>query len=84
MFSTRFNKTIVITRHAQLRMIQGSIGVDELLDVIDNGNTRFKDVAHLWVYKHLPTRSDNLVCAVLVLEDALIVKTVMHHFDLEY
>jgi hypothetical protein len=28
MFSTRFNKTIVITRHAQMRMIQRSIGVD--------------------------------------------------------
>jgi hypothetical protein len=28
MFSTRFNKTIVITRHAQARMIQRSIGVD--------------------------------------------------------
>ena len=84
MFSTRINKTIVITRHAQMRMIQRSIGADELLDVIDNGDTRFKDAAHLWVYKYLPTRSDNLVCAVLVLEDVLIVKNVMHHFDLEF
>ena len=47
MFSTRFNKTIVISRHAQMRMIQRSIGADELLDVIDNGDTRFKDAAHL-------------------------------------
>jgi hypothetical protein len=34
--------------------------------------------------KNLSGRSDNLVCAVLVLEDAVIVKTVMHHFDLEF
>jgi hypothetical protein len=30
----------------------------------------------------LPGRSDNLVCAVLVLENAVVVKTVMHYFDL--
>jgi hypothetical protein len=84
MFSQRFNKTIVITSHAQLRMQQRSISFDELLVVIDTGGTRYKDEAHLWVYKNLSSRSDNLVCAVLVLEDAVIVKTVMHHFDLEF
>ncbi len=30
-----------------------------------------------------PQRADNLVCAVLVLEDVVVVKTVMHHFTLE-
>ena len=84
MFSQRFNKTIVITSHAQLRMQQRSISFDELLDVIDTGDTRYKDETHLWVYKNLSGRSDNLVCAVLVLEDSVIVKTVMHHFDLEF
>jgi hypothetical protein len=30
----------------------------------------------------VPQRSDNLLCAVLVMEDAVIVKTVMHHWEL--
>ena len=30
-----------------------------------------------------PKRTDNLVCAAVVLEDQLVVKTVMHHFDWE-
>jgi len=47
MFSQRFKKTIVITRHAQLRMDQRSISPDELLVVIDTGDTRFKDETHL-------------------------------------
>jgi L-asparaginase/Glu-tRNA(Gln) amidotransferase subunit D len=31
----------------------------------------------------LADRADNLICAVLVLEDAVVVKTVMHHFTPE-
>jgi hypothetical protein len=82
MFSVRFNKAVVITQHAQQRMRQRAISVAELQDVIDHGDTRFKDETHLWVYRDLPGRSDNLVCAVLVLENAVVVKTVMHYFDL--
>jgi hypothetical protein len=53
------------------------------MQVIDTGETRFKDPTHLWAYKKLPGRTDNLVCAVLVLENAVVVKTVMHEFVLE-
>ncbi len=31
-------------------------------------------------FKHIATRSDNLICAVLVLENAVVVKTVMNNF----
>jgi hypothetical protein len=57
--------------------------VAELQEVIDHGDTRFKDETHLWVFMNLSGRSDNLVCAVLVLEDAVVVKTVMHYFVFE-
>jgi hypothetical protein len=57
--------------------------MDELLVVVDTGDTRFKDDTHLWAFKNLPGRTDNLVCAVLVLEDVVVVKTVMHEFVLE-
>ena len=83
MFSVRFDKAVVITQHAQLKMRQRAISVAELQDVIDHGDTRFKDETHLWVFMDLPGRSDNLVCAVLVLEDAVVVKTVMHYFVFE-
>lgn len=81
MFSTRFLRIIVITRHAQMRMDERGINEALLLDVIDSGETRYRDTTHLWVFKDFREHSDNLLCAVLVLEDQLIVKTVMHHFE---
>ena len=53
------------------------------MSVIDTGDTRYKDETHLWAFKHFASRDDNLVCAVLVLENAVVVKTVMHHFELK-
>ncbi len=83
MFSVRFQRPVVMTHHARVRMAQRFISTDELLVVIATGNTRFKDDTHLWAFMSLPGRTDNLVCAVLVLEDAVVVKTVMHEFVLE-
>jgi hypothetical protein len=53
-----------------------------LLRVIDEGGIRYRDASHLWAWLDVPGRADNLVCAVLVLEAAVIVKTVMHHWEL--
>ncbi len=81
MFSVRFQRRIVVTHHARNRMIERSISDDMLIEVIDYGETRFRDATHLWAFKEFPERHDNLLCAVLVMEDAVIVKTVMHHFS---
>jgi hypothetical protein len=62
-------------------MAERHISEAELPEIIDTGDTRYANAIHLWAYKALPARQDNLVCAVLVLEDALVVKTVMHHFE---
>ena len=43
---------------------------------IDFGQTRLSDAERLWVWLNVPEREDNLLCAVLVLEDAVVVKTV--------
>ncbi len=83
MFSIRFQRPVVLTQHAKMRMAQRAVSMDQLLVVVDTGDTRFKDDTHLWAYKNLPDRTDNLVCAVLVLEDVVVVKTVMHEFVLE-
>lgn len=81
MFSQRFQRPVILTRHAVLRMAERRISEVELLEVIDTGETRYADETHLWAHKAFPSRHDNLICAVLVLEDALVVKTVMHHFE---
>jgi Domain of unknown function (DUF4258) len=80
MYSTRFERPVVLTRHAALRMVQRTITEFELLSVIDTGETKRKDETHLWAFKQLEGRSDNLICAVLVLETSVVVKTVMHDF----
>ncbi len=82
MFSVRFSRAVVITRHARIRMVERDISEVMLLDVIDSGDTLYKDSTHLWAFKEFPARHDNLLCAVVVLEDAVVVKTVLHHFSL--
>ena len=81
--SIRFNRPIIITSHAQLRMTERNISEVMLLDIVDTGTQKYSDESHLWVFKHYPDRSDNLICAVLVLENAVVIKTVMHLFSVE-
>jgi hypothetical protein len=82
MFSNRFQRKVVLTRHARDRMTERKLTDEILMEVIELGETRYRDSTHLWAYKEFPERNDNLLCAVLVLEDAVVVKTVMHHFSL--
>ena len=83
MRSERFQRQVIITRHAAIRMAERHISDEQLLAVIDTGETRYRDETHLWAFKQFPERGDNLICAVLVLEDAVVVKTVMHHFEIK-
>ncbi len=82
MQSARFDRPVIITRHAAQRMAERHVTPELLLRVIDEGQTRYSDAVRLWAWLEVPGRDDNLLCAVLVLEDAVIVKTVMHHWEL--
>ena len=82
MNSIRFQRPVIVTYHATQRMAERCVSEEILLEVIETGDTRYADETHLWVFKAFPVRDDNLLCVVLVLEDALVVKTVMHHFEL--
>jgi hypothetical protein len=53
-----------------------------LLQIIDEGSTRYGDSSHLWPWLDVPGRDDNLVCAVLVLDAVVVVKAVMHHGEI--
>ena len=81
MFSNRFNRPIILSTHAKIRMVEREISEAMLLEVIDSGDTRYKDTTHLWAFKEFPEWHVNLLCAVPILEDCVIVKTVMHHFS---
>jgi hypothetical protein len=82
MFSERFQRPVIVTRHAAVRMLQRNMDDGLLLRLVDEGSTRYKDESHLWAWLDVPGRDDNLVCVVLVLEQAVIVKTVLHHWEL--
>ncbi|MFN2349894.1 MAG: DUF4258 domain-containing protein [Thioalkalivibrio sp.] len=74
---------VQVTRHARERMAERDITEALLGELLENGQARYKDDIRLWVAKAIEGRHDNLVCAAVVLEDRLIVKTVMHHFQWE-
>lgn len=81
MRSYRFQRDVVVTRHASQRMDERGIDAGLLLQIIDTGSLRFSDETRLWAWLDVPGRDDNLLCAVLALEQVLVVKTVMHHFE---
>jgi len=63
-------------------MLERAVDDETLLLIIDTGATRYSDDSRLWAWLSLPGRDDNLLCLALVLEGAVIVKTVMHHWEL--
>jgi hypothetical protein len=65
-----------------LRMTEQAVTDELLLRMLEEGDTRYRDASHLWVWLRVPGRDDNLLCAVLVLEHVLIVKTVLHRWEL--
>lgn len=83
MYSNRFNLNIVLTKHAALRMLERQLSEPELLDLVNTGELKYKDDTHLWIYKNFPLREDNLICAAAVIDGALVIKTIMHHFTPE-
>ena len=81
MFSHRFGKPIVITDHARGRMAARGISDALLHDMIETGEVRYKDETRIWIAKDYGDRTDNLLCVAGVLETALVIKSVMHHFS---
>jgi len=81
MWSKRFQKSVRLTSHALTRMAERNMDADLVLDILDNGTVKMKDRAHFWAYRSYPDRTDNLLCVAAVDANAIIVKTVMHHFS---
>jgi len=81
MQSTRFQMRVVLTEHAKARMVERDLSPALILDIIDNGMQKDAGGPHYWLYKHFPDRQDNLLCVAAVIENVLVVKTVMHHWE---
>ena len=81
MFSLRFQRPLVITRHAAERMRVRNVTEELVLKIVDTGYLRYSDSTRLWAWLEVPGRGDNLLCLAVVLEDAVVVKTVMHHWE---
>jgi hypothetical protein len=60
MFSTRFQRLVIISSHAKIRMVERDINEAMLLEVIDSGEARYKDETHLWAFKD--SRNGMTIC----------------------
>ena len=83
MYSKRFLLEVRLSHHAKLRMIERNISEVTIIDLVETGTAKIIDPEHLWIYKAYKDRSDNLLCIAVVIESVLVIKTVMHHFELE-
>lgn len=77
MYSERFGKDIIVTNHARQRMAEREISEAVLLDIIETGEVLRVDHQHVFLFKPIPARHDNLACVAAVEEAQLVVKTVM-------
>lgn len=71
---------IVLTTHAQQRAQERNIGMELISDIVDNGTQQEAGPGHFWFFKHVPERDDNLLCVAAVIDNVLVIKTVMHHW----
>lgn len=46
-------------------MLERNISEGQLIELLETGDTRFKDDTRLWISKAFPKRTDNLVCAAV-------------------
>ena len=81
MHSVRFGMPIVLTEHAKLRMTERQMDEALIVDIIDTGTLKDAGRAHYWVYKHFDDRDDNLLCVAAVIDNVVVVKTVMHNWE---
>ncbi|MFP4076282.1 MAG: DUF4258 domain-containing protein [Halochromatium sp.] len=79
--SERFSKWVHMTHHAMHRMTQRGLDQEMIAALIETGGVKQKDIEHWWIFKELPGRDDNLVCAAVISRQAMIIKTIMTHWE---
>ena len=82
-FSKRFGKNVWVTNHARESMQRRNIDATTLERVIEEGEIKRRDTMNLWVFAHIQERADNLICAAVVEQASVVIKTVMVNWELE-
>ena len=77
MYSRRFGKAVIVTKHARARMAERNVDDSALLEVVETGDLMRPDENHLFLFKRFQGRRDNLICVAAVEESQLVIKTVM-------
>ena len=75
--SQRFDKKVWLTNHAIESMAKRNITLNEIKTLIEEGLFEIKEYPHGWIFHHFAARIDNLVCAAIVDQQAIVIKTVM-------
>lgn len=78
--SQRLGLNIVMTAHAQSRAAERGISLTMIQAIVDTGEMLEAKPGHLWFFKSFTDRTDNLLCVAAVVENVLVVKTVLHHW----
>ena len=81
MHSNRFGLPVVLTEHARLRMEERDINAALILEVVETGTLKEAGGLHYWLFKYVPDRADNLLCVAAVIDNVVVVKTIMHHWE---
>ncbi len=81
-YSPRFAKNVWLANHAIESMAKREITLPEVKQLIEEGSVQYKDNQHGWVYFEFISRNDNLVCAAIINEQAVIIKTMMVNWQL--
>ncbi|MEN8180179.1 MAG: DUF4258 domain-containing protein [Pseudomonadota bacterium] len=81
-YSEKYGKNVWLTNHAIESMAKRKITLPEVKILIESGDYREKNGAHGWIYYEFHGRDDNLVCASVVNEKAIIIKTIMIRWQL--
>lgn len=79
--SKRFNKPVHLTDHARRRMSQRGLSTGLVQTLIETGQVKPRDPEHGWIFAAIDGRDDNLICAAVIVREALIVKTLMTHWE---
>ncbi len=72
-----------VTKHARESMQRRNIDAATLERVIEEGEIKRRDKVNLWVFAHIQGRADNLICAAVDEQAAVVIKTVMVNWELE-
>ena len=76
-YSEKTGKSVWLTNHAIEAMAKRKITLPEVKELIELGDYREVKGGDGWIYYKFPERDDNLMCAAVVNEKAIIIKTLM-------